>query len=143
MTIGVMFSDIVRSFFKKPFTEHYPFERKDAPDRLRGKFIWNPEKCTGCQLCVKDCPADAIELIVLDKATKRFMMRYHIDRCTFCAQCVESCRQNCIHLSNTEWELASLTKQSFLVEYGRDEDLRFYLEKTAGASPEQQPLAGE
>ncbi len=135
-TLGAMLGDIVHSLFISPATEFYPFVRNPDPDRLRGKLIWNPEKCSGCQLCVKDCPSDALELIVLDKAIKRFVMRYHADRCTFCAQCVESCRLKCVSMSNEQWELASLTKEPFTVYYGREDDVRNLLARIAQESAE-------
>lgn len=135
-TIGAMLGDIVQSLFTRPATELYPFVRNIDPERLRGKLVWNPEKCTGCQLCVKDCPSDAIELIVVDKVNKKFVMRYHADRCTFCAQCVESCRLKCIDMSNEEWELAALTKNPFEVYYGREEDVQNVLARFAQESVE-------
>jgi len=133
MPIGVMFSDILSSLFKKPATEKYPFIKLPAPDRLRGELFWDPAKCTGCQLCVKDCPADALELIVLDKVNKRFVMRYHADKCIYCAQCVMNCRFKCLNMSNEQWELASTSKEPFLVNYGRDEDVQFLLDMAAQA----------
>src|SRR5512142_1267816 len=123
LPIGLMVTDVVRSFFLKPVTQKYPFERKDAPERFRGKLVWDLSKCTGCQLCIKDCPADALELIVIDRATKRFVMRFHADRCTYCAQCVVNCRFKCLELSHDEWELAALNKDPFIVHYGRTEDI--------------------
>jgi formate hydrogenlyase subunit 6/NADH:ubiquinone oxidoreductase subunit I len=139
MKIGSMLGDIVGSLFKKPVTEMYPFQRKETPDRLRGKMIWDPEKCTGCQLCVKDCPADALELIVLDKVNKRFVMRYNEDRCTFCAQCVQNCRFKCLEMSNEQWELAALNKEPFTVYYGKDEDVKFLLDRAATEGAEAIP----
>ena len=129
MTIGAMLGDVVRSLFKKPSTELYPFKKMPAPSRLRGKLFWDPTKCTGCQLCVKDCPSNAIELIVLDKVSRRFVMRYHADRCTYCAQCVLNCRFKCLHMSNEDWELASTKKEPFIVYYGKDTDVDFLLAK--------------
>ncbi len=123
MRIGAMLGDISRSLFKKPVTELYPFVKKGAPERLRGKLIFDAAKCTGCRICVRDCPANAIELHVIDKATKRFVLMFHSDRCTFCAQCVFSCNFDGISLSHEEWELAALSKESFQVPCGRPEDI--------------------
>jgi len=136
MTIGSMFGDIFKSFFKKPITEQYPFVKLDAPENLRGKLVWDPEKCSGCQLCIKDCPSNAIELLVVDKVNKKFVMRYNIDRCTFCAQCVQSCRFGCIEMSDEMWELASVKKEPFEVYYGKDEDIQFLLENAAKGETE-------
>jgi NAD(P)H-quinone oxidoreductase subunit I len=136
MKLGVMWADLVRSLFRRPATEKYPFERRPTPKRLRGALRWNPEKCTGCALCVKDCPADAIELITLDKANKRFVMRYHADRCTFCAQCVQNCRFKCLEMSNEEWELAALNREPFEVYYGEEADVAAFLAQRARPDPE-------
>jgi formate hydrogenlyase subunit 6/NADH:ubiquinone oxidoreductase subunit I len=118
-----MLSDVVRALFRRPVTEFYPFERQAPPKRLRGLLQFNPEQCTGCALCVKDCPARAIELITVDKATKRFVLRYHIDRCTFCAQCVQSCRYKCLSMSSDQWELAALSTKPLILHYGRKSDV--------------------
>lgn len=131
MKINTMFGDIVVSLFHHPITEKYPFERREAPERLRGQLQFNPESCTGCGLCVKDCPAEAIEIIVVDKANKQFVLRYNIDRCTFCAQCVNSCRQECLSMSDKLWELAGYNRESMLVYYGTDENVKTVLENRA------------
>ena len=131
MTIGSMFGDVVKSLFKKPATIKYPFASSAAPEHFRGKLIWDPEKCTGCQLCMKDCPANAIEILTVDKVNKKFVMRYHMDRCTFCAQCVLNCRFNCIQMSEDQWELASTKREPFEVYYGKEEDVKALLERAA------------
>ena len=136
MKVGTMLQDIVTSLFHRPVTEQYPFEKRPAPPRTRGMLHWDPEKCTGCGLCNKDCPANALELITIDKKAKQFVLRYHPDHCTFCGQCVESCRFGCIEMSSEEWELAATNKEPFTVTYGRDEDIETMLAKLASGDLE-------
>ncbi len=134
MRLGSMFSDVFRSLFRHTATRQYPFERQPAPDRLRGKLTWQADKCTGCSLCSKDCPANAIEIILVDKAAKRFVVRYHLDRCTFCAQCVLSCPQDALKLSSEAWELASTDKQRFTITYGDEADVEHFLVNLAATA---------
>jgi NAD(P)H-quinone oxidoreductase subunit I len=132
MKIATMLRDVLRSLFERPATRRYPFERKPAPERLRGALRWNPKGCTGCCMCTRDCPANAIELITVDKASKRFVLRYHMDRCTFCAQCVQTCRFGCLGMAPDQWELAALRKEPFTVYYGDDADVAAALANLAG-----------
>lgn len=135
MKIGSMLGEVLRSVFRKPATAKYPYTRQPVPDRLRGIIRYNPETCTGCTLCMKDCPANAIEIIAVDKPNKRFIMRFHIDRCTYCAQCVVNCRFKCLEMSNQQWERAALKREPFTVLYGRQEDLDQFLKKTEAKVP--------
>lgn len=139
MRIGAMLGDISRSFFKRPVTERYPFERKAAPERLRGLLTFDPAKCTGCKICVRDCPAHGVELMVVDKVAKRFVMRFHTDRCTYCGQCVVSCNFDALGMSHEQWELAALSRTPFLVSLGRAEDIEALLNQTA-VKPAATPL---
>jgi formate hydrogenlyase subunit 6/NADH:ubiquinone oxidoreductase subunit I len=128
-----MLGDISRSLFKRPITERYPFERKPTPERLRGHLMFDPSKCTGCKICVRDCPALGIELMVVDKVNKRFVMRFHTDRCTYCAQCVVSCNFDALGMSHENWELAALSKEAFEVSLGREEDIQALLNQVSCA----------
>lgn len=140
MKLGMMIRDMLRSSTRKPATEFYPAEKRPAIEQFRGLVHWNPELCTGCGLCVKDCPADAIELITLDKANKRFVMHYRADRCIFCGQCVYNCRFGCIQQSAEDWELARHDRSLYDIFFGRPEDLEQAL---ADADvPSAEPLAG-
>jgi formate hydrogenlyase subunit 6/NADH:ubiquinone oxidoreductase subunit I len=118
MKMTTMLHDLVQSLVTKPATQPYPNPEPDEPQRLRGKLHWNPEPCTGCQLCVKDCPADALKLFTIDKKAKQFVMLYDVGRCTFCAQCVENCRFDALSMSNEEWSLANDSKEPFTIFYG-------------------------
>jgi len=115
--IASMLNDVFVSLFKRPFTELYPYAVKPAPDRLRGKLLWDEAKCDGCKFCVRDCPARAIEIDIEDRAAKKFVFHYHIDRCIYCAQCVASCPEGALTMSSTLYHLASADKASFTEVY--------------------------
>lgn len=131
MKIGTMFGDVMRSIFRRPATRNYPKEREDAPERLRGRLTFDAEKCVGCCLCSKECPANAIEIITIDKSAKRFIMRYHADRCIYCGQCVIGCRQGCIAMDDQQWELAARTRAPFDVYYGEEVDVEQFMARLA------------
>ena len=77
-----------------------------VPPRFRGKIAYDREKCIGCQLCVKICPAKAIEFIPDEKKVRIF-----VSRCCFCSQCNEICPVNCLSMTG-EFLLSSYDKYS-------------------------------
>ncbi len=121
--IGTMFSDVSSSLFRRPATEFYPVERREAPAQLRGLLHLELSACTGCGLCAMDCPANALHVTMLDRKAKRFVMDYHVDRCAFCGQCTRSCRQGALSMSSGEWELAQLDKAAFEMHFGAKHDV--------------------
>lgn len=137
-----MLGDVAKALVQPLATRKYPAVRTPTPERLRGKLAWNPAQCTGCGLCTKDCPANAIALITVDKAAKRFVIRYAVDRCTFCGQCVESCRFNCLTLDHNQWELAETTRNHFTIYLGDKANVDTVVERgaaSAAASPPSEP----
>ena len=138
MRFGSMFKDLFTSFFSAPVTEKYPFEKPETAVRFRGRLHFDPSKCTGCNLCSKDCPANALEVVIIDRAAKRFVARYNMARCIYCAQCIQSCRFKCISMPGDDWELAALDKESFAVNYGKEEDIAALMERLT--VPKVEPL---
>jgi formate hydrogenlyase subunit 6/NADH:ubiquinone oxidoreductase subunit I len=136
MKFGTMLSDVSGALFHRPATENYPFVRQLNPTRLRSFLKWDPQKCTGCGLCVMDCPANAIQVTILDKKEKRFVFSYHTDQCLFCGQCVESCRQGSLSMVNDHWELAALDKTPFFVNFGDVDDITKVLAGKPASGPE-------
>jgi formate hydrogenlyase subunit 6/NADH:ubiquinone oxidoreductase subunit I len=103
---GKMLGEVLRNSVQTPATEMYPFTPAHVPSTFRGRISFTAERCTGCQLCVKDCPARAIEIIRV--APKRHECRIHLGRCIYCAQCVETCPREALS-STPDFELAALS----------------------------------
>jgi len=61
-----------------------------TPKDLRGKIGYDRDKCIGCGLCARVCPASVIELYKPEGEEKN-KIRMYVARCTFCAQCVDAC----------------------------------------------------
>ncbi|MCX6694506.1 MAG: 4Fe-4S binding protein, partial [Methanomicrobiales archaeon] len=83
-----------------------------VPPNFRGKIVYDREACIGCSLCIKVCPAHAIELL---PETKR--IRIYIGQCVFCSQCNDICPKDALHMSE-EFLLASADRfaESQIVE---------------------------
>lgn len=62
-----------------------------TPTDLRGKIAYDREKCIGCKLCIRVCPANVIRFLPEEKK-----IRMYVARCTFCAQCVDACPVNAL-----------------------------------------------
>ena len=65
-----------------------------VPPRYRGKIVYDRESCIGRQLCLKVCPAHAIEFL---PETKR--VRIYITQCIFCSQCNDICPKDSLNMS--------------------------------------------
>ena len=94
--------------------EACPYDAISVKDQ---KLVVDLKKCDGCRLCVRDCPAKAIDVEVVDRATKKFAFHYRMDRCIYCAQCVASCDEGALSMSPTLYHLASTDKKAFTEVY--------------------------
>ena len=113
---GSMLPYMMKMLVHKPDTIAYPLEPAKVAHRFRGALKFDREKCIGCKICMRVCPATAIEIEKIpDIEEKKFKAIVSMDKCIFCGQCVESCPKNA--LENTEaFELATLNRDSLKKE---------------------------
>lgn len=93
------------AIFKKPATTKYPAVKFLVPEGFRGEIIFHPEKCVGCKLCMRDCPAGAIT--IKEVGQKKFQAQIDLGKCIFCGQCVDSCLKKALEVTK-EFELSQL-----------------------------------
>ena len=72
------------------------------------------------QLTIDSLPAGA--KVIIDRAAKRYVLKYHMDRCVYCGQCVVNCKVKCMGMTHEDWEHAKI-KKDFTVYYGKEEDV--------------------
>ncbi|MHA1754839.1 MAG: 4Fe-4S binding protein [Candidatus Odinarchaeia archaeon] len=108
--LGAMEGELLRHLSKKRATVLYPFEKIELPPAYRGLWTFDINKCTGCGLCARDCPSEAIELKPTDETKTGRYPTCHVGRCMFCAQCEEVCPTGAIKLS-PNYELSDYKKK--------------------------------
>jgi len=112
-------SKVLQQFFGKAVTNKFPgkyapesiteFLAKgdivpplEMPDGFRGKLVYDYDKCIGCGMCLKVCPANAMESYPIhdtekDRPGKRIV--FYRGRCTYCEECVNVCPVKAIKLT--------------------------------------------
>ena len=58
----------------------------------------DPDRCTGCTLCVVDCPYDALEMVPREDGKYRQIAVLIPDRCVSCGICIGSCSDDAMSL---------------------------------------------
>ena len=111
--LGALIPESIRQLFSKAATNMYPAVPFPTPEGFRGKLIADNSICIGCKLCVRDCPAQAIE--VVKTGEKQFKIVFYFDRCIYCGQCAESCNKNVIKITS-DHELAAYDRASLKSE---------------------------
>jgi formate hydrogenlyase subunit 6/NADH:ubiquinone oxidoreductase subunit I len=109
-----IFPQILKQFLSRAFTNPFPAAHMPPSltealssgassltpplpvgKRFRGRLDYDRDKCIGCRLCIKVCPAQATEFLPESKK-----IAIHNDRCCFCAQCTEICPVKCLVMSD-------------------------------------------
>ncbi len=127
LTVGMGIT--LREFFRKPVTVHYPHESLRMPERYRSHLIFTSNedgtsKCIACNLCVKACPTDCIEVDGEKKEgeKKKSVTKYDLDftRCSLCGACVEVCPTDAIVFSKRYNLAAGDRKQFHIIDLCKD-----------------------
>jgi formate hydrogenlyase subunit 6/NADH:ubiquinone oxidoreductase subunit I len=100
------------NLFKKRATEMYPAVPAHVAEGFRGKQVLDLKNCIGCTLCARECPANAIEMVMVD-GKKRPMI--HLDQCIFCYQCADTCPRK-VFQSSKVFELAVTDKSTLVIK---------------------------
>lgn len=86
-----------------------------APEGFRGAPEIDPEKCTGCWLCVSACPTDALVMRDDKVQDKRTLFLSYGD-CIFCGLCELACPYQAISFKG-KFELAAKSKKDLALSF--------------------------
>jgi formate hydrogenlyase subunit 6/NADH:ubiquinone oxidoreductase subunit I len=128
--LGTMIESVIGSLFKKPATMRYPFEKFRMPKDFRGQPKFKSELCTGCRLCIRDCPSQAITITKIGE--KKFEASIDLGKCVYCAQCAETCPRKVIEIT-TEFELTQVERGKLKVTFHADTGTAACPEESAGS----------
>ena len=127
-----MLPEVLRHIFRKPATSAYPFEPARPMPEFRGRIDFDSAKCIGCQICVRVCPAKALDIVLSAEqppappppaegqpaipAKKKYDCVMRLSHCVYCWQCAESCPKKAL-ITTQDFELASVNKADLTKHY--------------------------
>jgi ferredoxin/coenzyme F420-reducing hydrogenase delta subunit len=83
--VWILGSVLVAVAFAVPWLTRPRLEQLPAP------AVVDERTCTGCEQCVRDCPYDAIEMVLRTDGREGAVALVSTDLCTSCGICVGSC----------------------------------------------------
>jgi NAD(P)H-quinone oxidoreductase subunit I len=90
-----IFFSLIDALQQGPETVDYPAGPLSLPEGYRGEIVMaDASLCSGCGLCVRDCPAQALELTKHSRTQYRLV--HYPARCAYCGQCEDNCRRGAI-----------------------------------------------
>ena len=123
----------IKTTFRKPVTAEYPVQEKRLPlaDKYMGfpALTWDFEVdepyCTGCMVCVRECPTQCMSAQMKDnpafsngKSGRRKIIEefeINLGRCILCGICVDVCNFDAIEMSH-EHELSKYQRNGNRVD---------------------------
>ncbi|MBN2339000.1 MAG: 4Fe-4S dicluster domain-containing protein [Acidobacteria bacterium] len=125
---GIFIPELLGNLGHAPATREYPFVKTPVPPGFRGTPRLRPGLCVGCKACMRDCTAEAIEIVQVPpdpnapppepgtkNVGKKFKMILYLDRCVHCARCADVCPKDAIYLDE-EYEMANFTRDALRLE---------------------------
>lgn len=127
--------EVINNLCSKHSTSAYPFVARETDAKFRARIKFDAAKCIGCNLCVRNCPANAIKITQINPQDKpitgedgkiipvkrKFKCEVDLGKCIFCAQCVDSCLKGAVS-SSQEYELAAFDKSALKDEFKHPEE---------------------
>ena len=123
----------IKTTFRKPVTAEYPVQKKrlSLADKYMGfpALTWDFEVeepyCTGCMVCVRQCPTQCMSAKMKDnsafgdgKSSRRKIIEQfeiNLGRCILCGICVDVCNFDAIEMSH-EHELSKYERNGNRVD---------------------------
>jgi len=109
----------ISHLFKRPVTVQYPEEKLKVSERFRGFLNHDPETCTACLSCERNCPNKCIRIKSKKVDKKRVIEEflYFAGRCMFCGICQDVCptKPKSVYLTN-RYELADTSREGLVFD---------------------------
>lgn len=95
MSLLRMSKTLFKNLIHGPYTVPYPVKQKEKYERTRGKIAISIDDCILCGLCMRRCPAGAIQV-------EKVKNSWSIERmkCIQCNYCTEVCPKKCLKMEN-------------------------------------------